>query len=180
MMYADHFPRAEAPAPLGLSNRALIDYAERIAAAHRLPEQTPVNILAVVEAVGGQVTTGAVDSDLLEMVGPHLRIYTLAHTGSLRHRLAIATGLAHYFLHVRSPEQIGKDPAYRIPRGDLGRASVEANIVAAGLLMPASTFRPAWRADPRPMALADQFDVSPRAAAVRAEVLGLPGAAAFA
>lgn len=86
-----------------------------------------------------------------------------------RSRFTIAHELGHYMLHTR----LGKlaPPAIRIDRAGGGRMEWEANWFAAGFLMPADVFRTKWREGLNDLQLADFFDASVAAVAIRREVL---------
>ncbi|MGP9838027.1 ImmA/IrrE family metallo-endopeptidase [Arthrobacter sp. 179] len=92
-------------------------------------------------------------------------------TSDRRDRFTIAHELGHYFLHYLEPGMTGPRP---FKRGQQNRVETQANIFAASLLMPAREFRAAQeRLGQDWNALAEVFGVSPKAAEVRAQVLGI-------
>lgn len=92
-------------------------------------------------------------------------------TSNRRDRFTIAHELGHYFLHYLEPEV---DGPRTFGRGERNRAETQANIFAAALLMPTEFFRQAHKRFGNDWwTLAEIFGVSPKAAEVRAQVLGL-------
>ncbi|MGV0849466.1 ImmA/IrrE family metallo-endopeptidase [Mycolicibacterium phlei] len=158
--------------PAWLSNDAIADYAERVGENARIygPDGR-ANIDAFLRRLGGTVRH-AIDEETL-----HVRergdftIFIPHFTSSRRDRFTIAHELGHYFLHYLYPKVEGEK---RFGRGGRDRAETEANVFASALLMPTEKFTTAYKIhDGDTWALAAQFDVSPRAADVRAQVLNL-------
>ncbi|PPB47324.1 ImmA/IrrE family metallo-endopeptidase [Arthrobacter agilis] len=92
-------------------------------------------------------------------------------TSNRRDRFTIAHELGHYFLHYLQP---GMTTPKSFWRGESNRGETQANVFAASLLMPEDFFKAAFSRCGRDWwALSQIFGVSPRAAEVRAQVLGL-------
>ena len=109
--------------------------------------------------------------DLTRLAGDVLTIFIPHHTSARRDRFTKAHELGHYFLHYLYPKVSGEA---RFGRGARDRAETEANVFASALLMPSEQFKRAYaEVGGDVWQLASRFDVSPRAAEVRAEVLGL-------
>jgi Zn-dependent peptidase ImmA (M78 family) len=109
--------------------------------------------------------------------GPNkFRIIVPAHTSPERDRFTIAHEFGHFILHYMWKRQ--KNPNYpprvfALRKGSK-RIEWEANWFAAAFLMPAGPFRDAYETHPGDYwTIAEKFGVSPRAAEVRAEDLGL-------
>lgn len=148
-------------------------YAELIARAHRDQDDpdAPIDLSAFVASLGGRIVYQDI-AESLRVFGPKdFVIYLPPMTSSRRDRFTIAHELGHYFLHYRVPKLQGKKDFNR--RG-VSRKETEANVFAASLLMPQDEFRAACRElDNDEWLLADRFCVSPAAATVRMQVLGV-------
>lgn len=158
----------------GLSYEAIRAYAERIGEAHEIYDSAGcADVHDLVRVLGGHVEISDWRSDESLHVGKDgsFTIYLPPSTSMRRDRFTMAHELGHYFLHHLYPENVG--PA-SFNRGSRNRAETEANVFASSLLMPAQAFKEAHaRLYPDIHALARQFDVSPAAASVRCQVLGL-------
>lgn len=161
--------------PSPLSNAAIAEYAERVAEAHgEYLSGNRVDLERLVGRLGGRIQTSL---DILnhEALTVHERGNFTVHlpplTSDRRDRFTIAHELGHYFLHYLHPGESGPKG---FARGSRNRAETQANIFASSLLMPRQQFVEAvdrygqdwWR-------IGDEFGVSPSAASVRAQVLGL-------
>lgn len=158
--------------PAQLSNASIQEYAERVGSYHGLYEPNGrANIDSFLRRLGGVVEYAINDESLHVREEGNFTIFIPHFTSSRRDRFTIAHELGHYFLHYLYPKKQGTKS---FGRGGRDRAETEANVFASALLMPAQHFTRAfaelgadyWK-------LAARFDVSPRAAEVRAEVLGL-------
>ena len=159
-------------APAGLSNQAILEYAEKIGRHHRIYDQFGrADIDDFIARLGGD-TDYATDNESLHVRAQgNFTIYLPQFTSSRRDRFTKAHELGHYFLHYLYPKEV--EPKH-FGRGAGDRAETEANVFASGLLMPAEEFERAFRELAGDMwKLAARFDVSPQAASVRAEVLQL-------
>lgn len=158
--------------PARLTNRAISEYAERVGEGHNIyDDRGCADIHMLVKQLGGDVAL-ATDEESLHVRGRgNFTVFIPDFTSSRRDRFTIAHELGHYFLHYLYPkEAVSK----KFGRGGSDRAETEANVFASALLMPARSFTEAYRElSGDQWLLASRFDVSPRAAAVRAEVLGL-------
>lgn len=162
-------------APSPLSNSAITEYARRVAQAHGEYEQgNRIDLKRLVNVLGGRVETsmGIVAPEALTVYEPgNFTIHLPPLTSDRRDRFTIAHELGHYFLHYLHPQERGQ---MAFGRGSRNRAETQANVFASSLLMPADAFRKAigryghdwWQ-------IGDEFGVSPSAASVRAQVLGL-------
>lgn len=158
--------------PSRLSNSAIREYAERVGTHYDIYDRAgTADVRELVRALGGTVAYG--DSrESLHVNGPgDFTIYLPEVTSSRRDRFTIAHELGHYFLHYLHPKH---DEPASFGRGDRNSVETQANVFASSLLMPEAAFSRAWtRTEGDIYTLAQQFDVSPNAAEVRAQVLGL-------
>jgi hypothetical protein len=155
-----------------LSTAAIASYAQTVGYHYEAySPQGRADIDRLIDVLGGRVEV-AHDSESLHVRRPgDFTVYVPRLTSARRDRFTVAHELGHYFLHYLLAGDIGEQ---RFNRGASNQLETQANVFAASLLMPAEPFRNAWHAhdgDAWPVAL--QFDVSPRAADIRAQVLGL-------
>jgi hypothetical protein len=112
-----------------------------------------------------------IDGSLLVRGPNDFEIFLSAYTGVERDRFTIAHELGHYVLH----SQFGQIPI-RAARFGSTRIEWEANWFAAAFLMPCEDFTEAYRRYGGEIrALVSRYVVSPKAAQVRAQSLGLLG-----
>lgn len=160
--------------PSGLSYGAIRDYAERIGEAHGIYSSSGcADVHRLVSVLGGHVEIADWGSDESLHVDDEdsFTVYLPPSTSLRRDRFTLAHELGHYFLHYLYPEREG---TASFNRGSRNRAETEANVFASSLLMPERAFKQAHeRYYPDLHALARAFDVSPAAAEVRCQVLGL-------
>ena len=158
--------------PSRLSYDAIRDYAERVGSHYDIYERGGRgDVRELVRKLGGNVSVGDSLESLHVVEEGNFTIYLPQITSSRRDRFTIAHELGHYFLHYLHPNR--ETPA-SFGRGDRNLVETQANVFAASLLMPAAPFTDAWRRlNGNSRALATLFEVSPAAAEVRAEVLGL-------
>ncbi len=158
--------------PSKLSYSAIRKYAERIGEHYDIYDRTGTgDVRELVRQLGGRVEYG--DSrESLHVAAPGNFVIYLPHvTSSRRDRFTIAHELGHYFLHYLHPETEIPASFGRGLRNDL---ETQANVFASSLLMPAESFGEAYRRHGGDVhRLARIFEVSPQAAEVRAQVLGL-------
>lgn len=168
--------------PSGLSNAAIAKYAERVAAHYGIFNQSgKADLDILLEELGGEwiVADSLESGERLEIQRPgDFRIIIPQFTSERRDRFTIAHEVGHYFLHYLYPAALDEQTeplGERVfARGGQNRAETEANVFASSLLMPEREFREAFNeVGANWWALGDVFDVSPRAAEVRASVLGL-------
>lgn len=158
-----------------LSTRAISEYAERIGRHHdAYSEEGRADLDRLLKALGGRVEVSesffAQEALTIHEVGNFL-VHLPPMTSDRRDRFTIAHELGHYFLHYREPNTNGP---MTFRRGARNHAETQANVFAAALLMPAEFFGAAYaRHGSDWWALGDIFGVSPKAAEVRAQVLGL-------
>ena len=158
--------------PAFLTNNAVQEYAELVGSHHDIyDDQGRANVDGLVSRIGG-TSEYAVDSESLHVRSTgDFTIFIPHHTSARRDRFTKAHELGHYFLHYLYPKVSGEA---RFGRGARDRAETEANVFASALLMPSEQFKRAYaEVGGDVWQLASRFDVSPRAAEVRAEVLGL-------
>jgi Zn-dependent peptidase ImmA (M78 family) len=163
------------PEPSPLSNRAIGEYADLVGKHHGIYSASGrADIDKLLALLGGRVTVSAelFDREALTVYAPgNFEIHIPQLTSSRRDRFTIAHELGHYFLHYLHPEQTGMRT---FGRGQRNWAETQANVFASHLLMPDDAFRRAYREhDGDWWAIAQVFNVSPSAAEVRGQVLGL-------
>lgn len=158
--------------PSNLSNSAIEAYVEKIANAHQLPSDSPRDVVDFARNLGGEIEYADGAESLHVFDKGKFTIRVPYYTSTARDRFTIAHELGHYFLHYRLPELSGEQG---FGRGDRNRAETEANVFASCLLMPRELFSSTWnRFECNAWRVARYFGVSPAAATVRADVLGLP------
>lgn len=156
-----------------LSYQAISEYAEKVGAHHRIYDGRSADIEGLIKKLGGQIAPGY-SRESLHVNGPgDFIIYLPQMTSDRRDRFTMAHEVGHYFLHYRLPNLTGVES---FSRGEQNSVETQANVFASALLMPAERFRRAFaRHKGDKWALAQEFDVSPVAAEVRSQVLGLAG-----
>jgi len=164
------------PNPVNASKAQISQFAESMA--QRLghdPEKK--DIFAVLEALGAKVeytdAFAATDASLLVERQGTLIVRLSGLCGPDRNRFSAAHELGHYLMHYVAAKRTGVMEAAR--SGDSSdRAEWEANWFAGAFLMPRSAFTEVHSCyDGNVDLIAAHFQVSRRAAEVRAEVLGL-------
>lgn len=158
--------------PSRLSNSAIREYAERVGQHYEIYDRAGTgDIQALVRNLGGRLEYGDT-KESLHVNGPgNFVIFLPRVTSSRRDRFTIAHELGHYFLHYLHPKRA---EVVSFGRGERNTVETQANLFASSLLMPAETFQAAWRRSGGDVyQLARQFEVSPAAVEVRAQVLGL-------
>lgn len=106
-------------------------------------------------------------------------IYLPVMTSLSRDRFTIAHELGHFFIHYPLVEKRYPGRPMAATRwvdekdDDLRRTEWEANWFAAAFLMPSDDFSAAYRRNRDPKHLATLFSVSPKAAEIRIDNLGL-------
>lgn len=158
-----------------LSRSAICDYAERVAAKHRIFEQgNSADLEGLVYALGGRIDVAAsfVAPEALTVRGERdFTVHLPPVTSHRRDRFTIAHELGHYFLHYLQPRVQG---ARSFGRGQRNQVETQANYFAGALLMPSDRFEDAWRRCGGDVwTVADTFGVSASAASVRAQSLNL-------
>jgi Zn-dependent peptidase ImmA (M78 family) len=168
------------PVPCNLPDAQIANGAEAIARNLHLSPETDLE--QVVSSLGGRIDYESIDpwsdesgSIYIEEVGD-FRIVLPSHTSLTRDRFTVAHELGHYFLHFLLPHSTKHTPVtpMRAKRFGSGLVEIEANIFAASFLMPAELFATKYaELGGHNLLLADYFNVSPSAAAVREKVLKL-------
>lgn len=148
--------------------------------------QPGFSILEFVQSLGGEISYKSYGinqkgNESIVIDGPGcFQIYLPSDTSPLRDRFTMAHELGHYLLHyplVR--EKHGEDAGMKANRfveksqKDLNRAEWEANWFAASLLMPRTPFEDMWRKYRSAEVVGNVFEVTPHAARIRAQSLGL-------
>jgi hypothetical protein len=160
-----------------LSNSAIAEYAERVGAHHGIyNEAGKADVKHLVELLGGRVEV-APEMFAREALSVHSPGQFTVHlppiTSDRRDRFTIAHELGHYFLHYLLPNE---QTSMTFGRGNQNRAETEANLFGASMLMPAKPFARAFETHGSDWwQIGEIFGVSPQAANVRAQVLGLGG-----
>ena len=171
---------AERPRSWGLTRSDI----ERIATsvASQLGYLPGQDLQPLIRRIGGDIEVapdedGASLSGSIDVRGPSdFTIYLPLHTGRLRDRFTIAHELGHLVLHYVYPNAAKQAGIERLTaeRYGSGRPEIEANWFAAAFLMPSELFRQAFMdAGGNLAAVSTEFGVSPHAASIRANSLGL-------
>lgn len=150
------------------------EIARRVRHAHGFSEEELIDISRLAEAAGLHVYEADFGSDDITGKIEGTNIYVNKNDSEPRKRFTIAHELAHYILH-QNGEINHVD--YRRARDyyteeDL-KKEVQANMLAASLLMPEKVVRNTWDFLHDIDDLAKKFRVSKKAAAVRLDSLGL-------
>ncbi len=165
-MSASEFGQAEAT---NVPKTSVDELAERLAEVVGFNPGDPIN--EVVEKFGGTVEYSGFgetcDGSIIVEGEGDFTIFLSPYTSRLRDRFTVAHELGHYFLH----SDMGKKKIKQAREGS-DRVEWEANWFAAGFLMPKTVFAKK-AASSSDAALADEFDVSLEAAAVRRKALDL-------
>lgn len=159
-----------------LSYVAIADYAERIAAAHGVVDDTGrVDVDTLLAKLGGRIEIANRIESLEVRADYDFTVYLPTHTSRLRDRFTVAHELGHYFLHHRAPdEHLVGQRTRTFTRLGRNVPETQANVFASNLLMPEAAFAAAFAELAGGLvAVADRFEVSVPAARVRAEYLGL-------
>lgn len=159
-------------APANLSNAAIAKYAEQVGQHYDIYDETgQADLETLREKLGGRLEYSDRPESSLVLEPGHFVVYLPQSTSMRRDRFTLAHELGHYFLHYLYP---GLKGSKAFGRGARNRAETEANVFASALLMPEQQFRAAYsRYGGEDWLVAAAFDVSPAAADVRAQVLGL-------
>lgn len=161
-----------------LSYDSIREYAARVGDQHQVYNNAGrADIDGLVKSLGGTISYG--HREALVVYAPNEFEISLPElTSARRDRFTTAHELGHYFLHYRLPRLSGRR---EFGRGKRNTLETQANVFASALLMPEEHFRVAF-ADCQgdDWKLSRIFDVSPDAAAVRSQVLGLRPDSAFA
>lgn len=158
--------------PSRLSNSAIREYAERVGEHYGIYDRAGTgDVQDLVRQLGGSVDYGDTKESLHVNAVGDFTIYLPRATSSRRDRFTIAHEIGHYFLHYLHAKLT--DVA-SFGRGERNLVETQANVFASSLLMPEESFREAWRRTNGDIySIARQFEVSPAAVTVRAEVLVL-------
>lgn len=158
--------------PAWLTNDAIAKYAEQVGTSAGIYDSNGrADIDLLLRKLGGHVGYATDEESSHVHSRGDFEIFIPQLTSDRRDRFTIAHELGHYFLHYLHAKEQGEKS---FSRGGRDRAETEANVFASALLMPAEKFEAAhWAHHGDMWKLAAQFDVSPRAAEVRAQVLGL-------
>lgn len=158
--------------PSNLTNSTIANYAELVGNHHKVYDDSGrADIAGLLSKLGGAVEYEHDSESLHVRRKGDFTVFIPRFTSERRDRFTIAHELGHYFLHylyAKAPDE------KTFARGGRDRAETEANVFASSLLMPAEKFTDAYATfDGDSWKLSVQFDVSPAAAEVRAQVLGL-------
>lgn len=155
-----------------LTNKTIAAYAERVGEHYEVYEvDGRADIDKLLKTLGGTLAYERDAESLDVRKKGDFTVYIPQFTSERRDRFTVAHELGHYFLHyvfagVKGAKQFG--------RGARDRAETEANVFASSLLMPEHHFREAYDlCEGDSWLLSARFEVSPAAADVRAQVLGL-------
>ncbi|MCV7628622.1 ImmA/IrrE family metallo-endopeptidase [Micrococcus luteus] len=158
--------------PAGLSNKGVQDYARLVGEKYSVwDDEGRADLRGLLDELGGRAIVQDGPESLHVYEDSTFTIFLPEFTSARRDRFTIAHEIGHYFLHYLYPRRSGPGS---FGRGARNRAETEANVFASSLLMPEEHFRRIWDAlGADAWKVARHFDVSPAAASVRAEVLGL-------
>lgn len=158
--------------PSRLTNLAIREYAERVGEHYDIYDRAGTgDVHELVRKLGGRLAYGDTKESLHVNAPGDFVIILPRVTSSRRDRFTIAHELGHYFLHYLHPK---REAAASFGRGERNSVETQANVFASSLLMPEQKFTAAWhRSGGDVYSLARQFEVSPAAVEVRAQVLGL-------
>ena len=171
------------PRGLGASKASIENFAEQVA--NQVNFNSGDSIEDLVARAGGKLvvgSSGSGDKESGSVVASEVNdfvIYVSRHTSLKRDRFTIAHELGHLLLHLDPIKKENPDAGMRATRwldGDdpeQKRAEREANWFAAGFLMPAASFRKAFKKETSLERVAEKFGVSISAAKIRAKTLGL-------
>jgi Zn-dependent peptidase ImmA (M78 family) len=175
------------PKPLNENREFIRRAAEEVRVALGYASNAKLDLETVVLQLGGRIRYRNFWEDLtkdgsIEIRGPgDFDIFLSDATSPKRDRFTIAHELGHYFLHYPQQQAEMVPGAVMVgQRSSTGREETEAHWFAAELLMPASEFQRAWREVKGSLpVIADKFNVSTHAVAVRASSLGLASASSL-
>ncbi|TFC92879.1 ImmA/IrrE family metallo-endopeptidase [Cryobacterium sp. TMT4-31] len=158
-----------------LSNRAISEYAERVGTHHGIYSETgQADLKRLIGILGGHVDVSPsvyAGEALSVRTRGDFTVHLPPMTSDRRDRFTMAHELGHYFLHYLQPAFEGPRT---FGRGTRNKAETQANFFAASLLMPADKFKASHAVHGSDWwAVANVFGVSPKAAEVRAQVLGI-------
>ena len=156
-----------------LSHVSIRDYAQRILATYPdvVEESGFVDVDGLAKSLGAEIRIENSDVSATVHGQNDFSINVPSFTSRRQDRFTVARAIADYFLHYRYPDRTGK---VDFQRGLNDRDAVCSNVFAASLLMPDEEFAEAWEAGGGDIwAMSRIFGVSPKAAEVRASVLGL-------
>lgn len=146
-------------------------------------DNPPVDIEGLIHRLGIDYRVRAMPSDQSGMIqkrGDRFMITINALDGEQRQRFTAAHELAHYLLHRDLLEERGHLDRLFGPSSSDNPSSplspqheVQANRLAANLLMPANDVLATWGETKSPAAVAKRFDVSQAAAEIRLKNLGV-------
>ncbi|MFW0772025.1 ImmA/IrrE family metallo-endopeptidase [Paenarthrobacter nitroguajacolicus] len=155
-----------------LNYKAIGEYAEFVGRHYGIHSNDgPADIEALVRDLGGRIEYAESNESMHVRSKGDFTIYLSEYTSRRRDRFTIAHELGHYYLHYVHPEKTTEDG---FGRGERNLVETQANVFAASLLMPADLFKAAHRElGGESWSLAERFGVSPSAAGVRCQVLGL-------
>lgn len=157
--------------PSDLSYGSITQYAEQVGEHYAVyDENGHADVVKLLKRLGGVMELAHDNESLHVRERGDFTVFIPRLTSSRRDRFTMAHELGHYFLHYLYPGETGEA---RFNRGESNRAETEANFFAAALLMPTERFTEVWKRTDDAHEVARVFGVSPRAAEVRAEVLGI-------
>lgn len=156
------------------------EIANRIRRHFHVDDEYFIDVTSLAKNLGCKVKEVVFDNNkiagTLEINDDDSTIYVNREDSEERKRFTIAHEIAHFILHkndgsrsyvdYRQPLEYYKDPI------DL-KKEVQANMLAAALLMPVELVEKEWKINPDIDDLAQVFHVSRRAVTIRLETLGL-------
>jgi Zn-dependent peptidase ImmA (M78 family) len=150
------------------------DMAERAGAYFKIyDDRGYADINSLVTELGGTIERSERTEFLIIYSPKSFRIFVQGTQSDRRRRFAVAQALAVYLLEYDVDYQTGSK---LFVRGDNGILITRANVFAATLLMPEEQFTAGWAEfNGDDWKLSERFGVSPQAAAIRGQTLGLVG-----
>lgn len=155
-----------------LTHKAIGNYAEMVGEHYEIHgPDGQADLHGLVKKLGGSIAYSDSEESLHVRGKGDFTIYLSEYTSARRDRFTLAHELGHYYLHYLHPKQTEEAS---FGRGARNLGETQANVFAASLLMPEANFKRAFRRYSGDIwVLAEKFGVSPRAAEVRSQVLGL-------
>lgn len=164
--------------PTRISNPEIQEMADQLSLVFRKrqadPDDPKLDLVPILAALKADVTSGnRKESSEVEKDGT-FHIYLPQMTSNRRDRFTICHEIGHYFLHYVIVDTSEDRFPLRFGRGERNKAETQANVFASSFLMPHDIFKTEYdRLQGDNWQVAEAFGVSPDAASVRAQVLGL-------
>lgn len=163
--------------PTKISNEKIQELADNLSMLFREENEADdlrLKLEPVLNAINAEVLPGQGNESSQVDADGRFHIFIPSMTSNRRDRFTISHEIGHYFLHYKIVDTKTQDFPLKFGRGERNRAETQANVFASSFLMPEKLFKQEYeRQEGDSWAVARSFDVSPAAAQVRAQVLGL-------